>query len=530
MMDQIILTYIVIMATGGVLQLVLAFIGYTNRHVFAGTQTFAWLSLFSAIYAFGHALELTSTTGEGVMFWVVFQYLGMPFSAPATLILVLQYIGLDKHINRKTLFLYYLIPLLTFLFISTNNYHHLFYKHVDFVMNHGALLLDMTVGQWYVVHGSYTFGTLFVAALFLIWYWIKTKTKHWKQILTLLIGVLLPITTSLLYLIGMTPYSIDPVPIVMCITGLLYLWAIMSTHMLTVAPVAKDYLFESMRDAVIVLDLSKKVVEYNPLASQLFPALKNGKRIDDIMMYNGDILPFHNSVNENSVNELEWKDRDKYYQIRISPIHKRNHIVVGTAIVINDITELKQVQKQLRELAYNDGLTKIYNRTYFMEKSKQAIMKDSQAQDCTSLLLFDVDHFKRINDTYGHFAGDDALRHIVSVTQGLLEKDMLFGRYGGEEFVLLLPGYSLESAAEVAARIRAKLEVSSFYSKGDALTITASFGVAAKRNISNPEEALSVLAEKADLALYEAKRNGRNRVYIEINKEFREQGYIYSVK
>jgi len=316
----------------------------------------------------------------------------------------------------------------------------------------------------------------------------------------------------------------------MCFTGLLYLWAIMSTHMLTVAPVAKDYLFESMRDAVIVLDLSRKVVEYNPLASQLFPALKNGKRIDDIMMYNGEILPFHNSVNEDSVNELEWKDRDKYYQIRISPIHKRNHIVVGTAIVINDITELKQVQKQLRELAYNDGLTKIYNRTYFMEKSKQAIMKDSQAQDCTSLLLFDVDHFKRINDTYGHFAGDDALRHIVSVTQGLLEKDMLFGRYGGEEFVLLLPGYSLESAAEVAARIRAKLEVSSFYSKGDALTITASFGVAAKRNISNPEEALSVLAEKADLALYEAKRNGRNSVYVEINKEFREQGNIYSVK
>jgi len=527
MMDQIILTYIVIMTASGVLQLVLAFIGYTNRHVFAGTKTFAWLSLFSAIYAFGHALELTSTTGEGIMFWVVFQYLGMPFSAPATLILVLQYIGLDKHLNRKTLLLYYLIPVLTLLFIVTNDFHHLFYKQVDFVQSHGALLLDMTVGQWYVVHGSYTFGTLFVGANILVWYWIKTKTKHWKQILTLLNGILLPIITSFLYLLGWTPYGIDPVPIVMGITGLLYLWAIMSTHMLTVAPVAKDYLFESMRDAVIVLDLSGKVVEFNPLAFQLFPALKNGKQIDAIMEDRGGLLPFGDRINDDSVYEMEWKDNGKYYQVRISPIHKRNHILVGTAVVIIDITELKQVQKQLRELAYKDGLTKIYNRTYFIEKSKKAIGQDLSAQDSTALLLFDVDHFKGINDTFGHFAGDDALRHIVYITQGLLTEEMLFGRYGGEEFVVLLPGYSLESAAEVANQIRSSLEISSFYSKEEKIIITASFGAAAKENIANPDAALEELVEQADFALYEAKRNGRNRVYVELNNGYWEYSFIY---
>ncbi|MDL0436019.1 MULTISPECIES: histidine kinase N-terminal 7TM domain-containing protein [unclassified Niallia] len=527
MMDQIILTYIVIMTVGGVLQLVLAFIGYTNRHVFAGTRTFAWLSLFSAIYAFGHALELTSSTGKGIMFWVVFQYLGMPFSAPATLILVLQYIGLDKHLNRKTLLLYYLIPVLTFLFIVTNDFHHLFYKQVNFVQSHGALLLDMTVGQWYVVHGSYTFGTLFAGANILIWYWIKSKTKHWKQVLTLLIGILLPITTSLLYLLGLTPYGIDPVPIVMGITGLLYLWAIMSTHMLTVAPVAKDYLFESMRDAVIVLDLSGKIVEFNPLASLLFPSLKNGKQIDDIMEDRDRLLAFGDRIiNDDTVYEMEWKDSGKYYQVRISPIHKRNHILVGTAIVIIDITELKVVQKQLRELAYKDGLTKIYNRTFFMEKSKEVISRDRGAQDYTSLLLFDVDHFKGINDTFGHFAGDDALRHIVSVTQGLLKEDMLFGRYGGEEFIVLLPGYSLESAAEIGHSIRSCLENSSFYSKAEKIAITASFGVAATENISHPEAALSELVEKADVALYEAKRNGRNRVYVGINSEYEEYSFI----
>lgn len=527
MMDQIILTYIVIMTAGGVLQLVLAFIGYTNRHVFAGTKTFAWLSLFSAIYVFGHALELTSTTGEGIMFWVVFQYLGMPFSAPATLILVLQYIGLDKHLNRKTLLLYFLIPVLTLIIIVTNDFHHLFYKQVDFVQSHGALLLDMTVGQWYVVHGSYTFGTLFVGAIILVWYWIKTKTKHWKQLLTLLIGILLPIITSLLYLLGLTPYGIDPVPIIMSITGLLYLWAIMSTHMLTVAPVAKDYLFESMRDAVIVLDLSGKVVEFNPLASQLFPTLKNGKQIDAIMEDRGGLLPFGDRINDDSVKETEWNHRGKYYQIRISPIYKRDHILVGTAVVIIDITELKQVQKQLRELAYKDGLTKIYNRTYFIEKSKKAIGQDLSAQDSTAVLLFDVDHFKGINDSFGHFAGDDALRHIVYITQGLLTEEMLFGRYGGEEFVVLLPGYSLESAAEIANQIRSSLEMSSFYSKEEKITITASFGVAVIENISNPDSALEELVEKADLALYEAKRNGRNRVYVEINESFRGYSCIY---
>jgi diguanylate cyclase (GGDEF)-like protein len=162
-----------------------------------------------------------------------------------------------------------------------------------------------------------------------------------------------------------------------------------------------------------------------------------------------------------------------------------------------------------------------------IEKSKKAIGQDLSAQDSTAVLLFDVDHFKGINDSFGHFAGDDALRHIVYITQGLLTEEMLFGRYGGEEFVVLLPGYSLESAAEIANQIRSSLEMSSFYSKEEKITITASFGVAVIENISNPDSALEELVEKADLALYEAKRNGRNRVYVEINESFREYSCIY---
>lgn len=434
-MNQIIMTYVVIMALTGVIHIILAIIGYTNRQVFAGTKTFAWLSLFSAIYAFGHALELTSSTLDGVMFWVVFQYLGIPFAAPATLILVLQYVGLDKHLNKMTYLLYYLIPIISVTLVATNSYHHLFYKSVEVTYHQGTPLIEMTIGQWYIVHGSYTSGTLLIGFLFLIKYWLKTKSRHWKQILTLMIGIILPVTASFVYLLGLTPLGIDPVPIVMFFTACLYLWAILSTHMLVVAPIAKDYIFDSMRDGVIVLDLSNQVAEYNSAAFKLFPNLKIGIMIEDVERKGNRISQtLDDYVGKSTTREIEYNIQNSisYFQVKVSPINKRNGQVVGTAIVLQNITEYKQLQYQLEALAYKDGLTGIFNRSYFLKQSEQKLIDMDNKGETVSFILFDIDHFKQINDNFGHFAGDKAIQQTVSVCENLLEEGMIFGRYGGE--------------------------------------------------------------------------------------------------
>ncbi|GKU84544.1 histidine kinase N-terminal 7TM domain-containing protein [Niallia sp. NCCP-28] len=529
-MDQFLQSYIALMCTAGVLQVILAIIAFHNRQVFEGTKTFVWLSVFSAIYSFGHAIELTSTTIDGIMFWVVFQYLGMPFSAPATLILVLQYINLDKLVNKKTLILFYFIPAISFLLISTNHLHHLFYKTVGIKYVMGAPLLDMTVGQWYVVHGSYTFGTLFIGAVLLIWYWTQTKSKHWKQVITLIIGILSPITASFLYLMGLTPRGIDPVPIVMLFTSMLYLWAILSTHWLKVAPIAKENIFESMSDGVIVVDLLNKVVDFNSIAGELYTSLKDGINLNELKGLDkklGSLLINKSSDPITAETAIHLHNELKHFQVKISPVLKHSGERVGNIIVFMDITERARLQLQLKELAYKDSLTGIYNRSYFYKKAEKLTIASIELGEVVSFILFDIDHFKNINDNYGHAYGDEAIKHVVSIAKEALGDKGIVGRYGGEEFMICMPGFSAENVEIFANRLRADIEEKALTIGMDTIKITASLGITVLKS-KDAFYTVDELIAKADRALYRAKNNGRNAVCIEEDDQIRDCLFLSS--
>lgn len=113
--------------------------------------------------------------------------------------------------------------------------------------------MDIAVGQWYVVHGAFTFSCLLCACLILIGQWKHTKKMYRRQLLTLITSQIIPMVAAFLYLLGLTPGGMDPVPVLMCITSAMYIWAILSSRLLTIVPIAKDSIFESMREGVIVL-------------------------------------------------------------------------------------------------------------------------------------------------------------------------------------------------------------------------------------------------------------------------------------
>ena len=503
--------YIVLITTSGALHVILAIIAFMNRQAFEGTRTFLWFSCFTAIYAFAYALCLASTSIGGMKFWTAIQYLGMPFSAPATLILVLQYIGLDKHLNKKTYFLYYIIPMISFLLVATNDFHHLFYQSVYLEYMNQTPIMQITVGQWYLIHGAYTFGTLAIAFVLLVIYWIKSKSKQIKQIVILLIGVAVPISTAFIYLIGLTPVGLDPVPISMLFSSSLYLYAIITNKFLLVPPIEKDYIFESMGDAVLVLDQTYYVKDYNQSAFYLFSNVKIGEHIATILGLDSPILPLIKKVNlEAIVTELELGE--EYFQAKLSPIKTRNSSIVGITIVYTNITEQKREQLNLERLAYTDVLTQIYNRAYVLARAQEMFSH----QQKMAAILFDVDHFKNINDTYGHFAGDEALKHIARLCRETIRKDIIIGRYGGEEFVLFLPIQELGEALTVASRLRKSIEEAPLMFNGNLIKLSASFGVAIE------EQQLSVdeLLEDADRALYGAKREGRNAVCLAVEEDY----------
>ncbi|WP_223067556.1 histidine kinase N-terminal 7TM domain-containing protein [Paenibacillus caui] len=277
--------FIVIICLSGVLNVLLAVLAYYRRNHFPGTKAFIIIAAASSVYIFGYALELSSGSLREIAFWSKVEYLGMPFIAPAELVLVLYFVGLDKLLNRTNRFILFAVPFITTLLAVTNDYHHWFYRDLHLRPGTPSPIAEITMGPWYIVHGSFTCGCLLASGCIMLGKWKTIRHNYQWQMMTLLIGIFLPALGSFLYLLGLTPYGIDPVPILMSVTSTMYLWAIWTRGMLTVAPLARESLFEHMRDGVLVMDLSGRIVDFNPAASKMIGFLNAaaiGKPLDEL--------------------------------------------------------------------------------------------------------------------------------------------------------------------------------------------------------------------------------------------------------
>ncbi|MBV6319422.1 diguanylate cyclase [Duganella violaceipulchra] len=202
-----------------------------------------------------------------------------------------------------------------------------------------------------------------------------------------------------------------------------------------------------------------------------------------------------------------------FHRYRIRALTRRNARMekLVRELVRERTQELEQSQDALRLQATQDGLTKAWNRAAMMEYLEEAVLRGSQLRRPFLVVLLDLDHFKRVNDTYGHLAGDSVLREVVARLGGAVRSSDLVGRYGGEEFLLLLP--ELDQARGVAQleRLRRVIEAAPVpLDDGQAIDVTASFGVA-EFDPAKPLAPLELIG-RADAALYRAKALGRNRV------------------
>lgn len=190
-------------------------------------------------------------------------------------------------------------------------------------------------------------------------------------------------------------------------------------------------------------------------------------------------------------------------------------IAIITAFVIGiGYKKVQQIREEyeleLIEMATKDKLTNIYNRRSFEARLVQDIKQYEKFQTELSVILFDVDHFKFVNDTYGHQAGDNVLSLLAEIAQQTVRSNDIVARYGGEEFVILLPNTGKNGSQVIAEKLRSAIEDAAFNTQSHNIQITVSLGVACISDIAHPN--LDNLVKSADDALYYAKHNGRNQV------------------
>lgn len=207
------------------------------------------------------------------------------------------------------------------------------------------------------------------------------------------------------------------------------------------------------------------------------------------------------SVNGDIIQHHELADGDK---IRLG---------ANTLLKFTYQDKLDEVfQQQMYDAALRDGLTHCYNKKFFLDRLETEFAYAKRHKTMLSLVMFDVDHFKRVNDTYGHLAGDAVLVTLAKITQSMIRTEDVMARYGGEEFAVICRGIPLLNAGILGERIRTAVEQASFDYQGQRLPVSVSVGVAAlpEANVNGPSD----LVAEADEALYEAKKTGRNRVCI----------------
>jgi diguanylate cyclase (GGDEF)-like protein len=180
---------------------------------------------------------------------------------------------------------------------------------------------------------------------------------------------------------------------------------------------------------------------------------------------------------------------------------------MGTAIFMILLCK-ERVEAQFINASKTDALTGASTRGAIFEKMERLLNRCRQNDAPLSLIMFDLDHFKSINDTHGHQVGDGVLRAFADTTRDVLRPKDLFGRYGGEEFIVALPGATIETAYAIAQRVRVTFAENYRFREGRALNATVSAGIAAVAGADTLENAINA----ADEALYTAKKAGRNRV------------------
>jgi len=169
-------------------------------------------------------------------------------------------------------------------------------------------------------------------------------------------------------------------------------------------------------------------------------------------------------------------------------------------------------QQRMYEAALRDGLTKAFNKKYLLDRLETELAYAKRHRHPLSLVMMDVDHFKKINDTYGHLAGDYVLARLANLAMAQVRAEDVFARYGGEEFVVICRGVDRLSAAIFAERLRQMIAGSSFEYEATSVAVTISLGVAAYPDLDATD--VDQLIAAADEAMYAAKRSGRNRVQL----------------
>ena len=468
------------------------------------------------------------------VFWFNLMFVGVASLPTLFLLFAITCTHNDAMLTRRNRFLLSIHPVALVSLQWTNPYHHLLYLSLKTVPVNGFIGMEYIRGPLYSVSVIYAYTIIGIALFLLGQAMLHLGPLHRSEYRLIMIGSILPWASNIYsenYFESL--HGLDLAPLTFGLSAIVFVLALLRTNALDVIPIARSRLIESMQDGILVLNSQNRIVDLNPALGNFVEGNTSdylGKNAFEVFQPWMDKIDLHLEGMETRTELKVPKDPSRYLDLRVTPLYDKHQLLNGRLIVFQDITERKQVerrlrhvndrlqtqlieigllQSKLREQAIRDPLTSLFNRRYLEETLERELARAARESYSVCVLMIDLDHFKQVNDTYGHEAGDEVLKALAITLAEQCRRGDFACRYGGEEFVVVMPNINTDTAYERAENIRQSLNSLSVPYRHHRLTTTISMGIACYP--TNGETRESVL-RAADQAMYGAKEAGRDHI------------------
>jgi len=483
-----------------------------SRAEVRGSRAFGFLNLSIAWYLVFAALELMSRTIEQVLFFTHLEYLALCAFPLEILAFTFSFLDIEFKLKKLVLFAAGIFSAAVLFLQWTTARHNLFYANPRLIPYQDLLVIKFEKGPIYFLWVVVLLMVITSAALLFIQRTYHSRGLVKKQLLIISAAMCLPLIVSLLYVFQAIPIPYDFNLFSYILISILTSYALFRAKMLEFAPVSDDKVFEFLREGCMILDEHHTIININKAAVGLLPNIGEkliGKTVQQALPTCESLIA---SLSNDVPATVEWDSSvfggPEHLTIKTSPIKTKAGQLEGWLITMENTNERFQLLEELQHFATHDDLTELYNRRFFFEQVRKLLDTAASQPLTVAFMMIDVDDFKTINDSLGHHAGDRVLQAIAGcIVQNSLP-DSLACRFGGDEFLLLLPGLNATAGIEEAIKLRRA--ISEMESRGDSIApITVSIGVAAA-SISTAED-IDMLISAADKAMYKAKRAGKNQ-------------------
>ena len=472
------------------------------------------LMLSMSFYSFGYAIELSSSTVEGVFNALKIEYIGIAFLPVFWVIFAVDYTGIGQKRLKPIYPVFFIFSFTTLFFVFSNEYHHLYYKSIRLNEISQLSIAVLDKGPYYWVQKVFEYSMLLIGNILFLIRIVRTLGHLRKQAAIIFLSASVPWIGDILYISGNSLYGIDYTPFSFALLGPVFILALFRFRIFDLVAIALRAVFDEMKDPIFVLDTNNILVDCNKAAINFINAPQEsliGSSIEKVFENHIELIrSLHGDASNTRTVVNTSAGITEYYKMEVSEIlasEKR----IGLVITLQNVTSEQILIRRLRTMATIDELTGINNRRNFMALCQRELDRAKRHQRPIALFMIDIDLFKKVNDNYGHQAGDITLQRVAqSLTKSLRSTDIL-GRYGGEEFVAALPETDRKTAASIAARLNKSIESLEIQHQDTTISVTISIGTVIV-DTWNSEINMEHCLSKADEALYRAKREGRNRV------------------